>query len=98
MTQYEHVDVICYRPEVAGDVENVKTIEGYVVLNFELASFGSFRDIPKNHFVTAAEAGIDDSIKRKCIHVSLKNLASQPVHGLFIHSFLPFHVKRWLTS
>ena len=40
-TQNEHVYVICYRPEVADDVisgENVKTIQGYDVLNFEDAS------------------------------------------------------------
>ena len=48
MTQNEHVYVICCRPEVAGDFisgENVKTIEGYAVLNSEVASFSSFRDI-----------------------------------------------------
>ena len=46
------------------------------MLNFEIAISNSFRDIPKNHFVTAeAEpaADIDDSIKRKRIRVSLKN-------------------------
>ena len=40
--------MICCRPEVAGDVisgKNVKTVEGYAVLNFEIASFGSFRGI-----------------------------------------------------
>ena len=78
MTQNEHVHVICCRPEVAGDVisgESVKTVEGYAVWNFEVASFSSFRDIKKtDHFVTAAaQADIDDSIKRKRIRVSLKN-------------------------
>ena len=76
MTKNEHVYAICCRLEVAGDVlsgENVKTIEGFAVLNFEVAGFSSFRDIPKNHFVTAAEAHIDDSIKRKRIRVSLNN-------------------------
>ena len=37
-----------FEPEAAGDVissENVKTIEGYVVLNFEVTSSGSFKDI-----------------------------------------------------
>ena len=50
MTQNEHVYAIYCRPDVAGDVisgENVRTTEGYVVLNFEAASFGSFRDIPQ---------------------------------------------------
>ena len=48
MTQTEHVYAICCRPEVAGDVisyENVKTSEGYIGLNFDNASFISFRDI-----------------------------------------------------
>ena len=72
MSQNEHPPVTWHRPEVAGDVisgENVKTIEGYGVLNFEVASFSSFRYIQKNHFVTAA-VGIDDIIKRKRIRVS----------------------------
>ena len=50
MTQNEQGYAICCRPEVAGDVisgENVKTIEGYAALNFEAASFSSFRDIKK---------------------------------------------------
>ena len=47
MTQTEHAYVICCRPEVAGDVisgENVKTIEGYAVLNFEAAGITGFRE------------------------------------------------------
>ena len=77
MVQNEHVNAICSRPEVDGDVisgENVKTIEGYALLNFEVASFSGFRDIKKkNNFVTAdsAAADTDDSIKRKGIRVSL---------------------------
>ena len=62
------------RPEVASDVisgENANTINGYTVLNFEVASFSSFQDIFKKHFVTAAD--IDDRIKRKHIRVSLRN-------------------------
>ena len=51
MTQNEHVYAICcYRPEVAGDVisgGNVKTIEGYGVLNFEAASISSFLEKSK---------------------------------------------------
>ena len=53
MTQIEHVYAICCRREVAGDVisgENVKTIEGYTVLNFEVASFCSFRRIKIKSF------------------------------------------------
>ena len=47
MTQNEHVYASCCRPEVAGDVisgENVNTIERYALLNFEAASFSSFRE------------------------------------------------------
>ena len=46
MTQSERIYAICCRPEVAGDVifaESVKTIESYAVLNFEAASFSSYR-------------------------------------------------------
>ena len=72
MAQNVHVYAICCRHELVGDVmsgENVTTIEGYVVLNFEVVSFVRLR-YSKNHFVAAAEADIDDSIKRKSIHVS----------------------------
>ena len=47
----EHVYAICGRPEVADDVishQNVKTIEGYVVVNFEVTSFISFRFLKKS--------------------------------------------------
>ena len=47
MTQNERVYAICCRLEVAGDVisvENLKTIEGYAALNFEAASFSSYRE------------------------------------------------------
>ena len=42
MTQNEHVYAICCQSEVVGDVisgENVKTIEGYAVLNLEVAIY-----------------------------------------------------------
>ena len=79
MTKNEHVYAICCRLEVDGDVisgENVNTIEGYAVLNIEVASVSSFRDILKKHFVAA---DIDDSIWRKRICVSLKNDGSVDV-------------------
>ena len=50
MTPNEHVCAICCGPDAAYDVifgENVKTIEGYAVLNFEVAISSSFRYIPK---------------------------------------------------
>ena len=74
MSQNLHVCMICCRLEVVYDVisgQNVKNIEGYPVVNFEIASFDSFRDIKKNHFVTVAAADIDDSIKQKSLRVSL---------------------------
>ena len=77
MTQNEHVYAICCRPEVAGDVisgENVWTIEGYAVLNFEVAIFCTFWDIKKNILWRRRGSDIDDSIKWKRIRVSLKNL------------------------
>ena len=57
ITQNEHVCAICCRPEVSGDVisnKNIKTIEGYDVLNFEVASSTSFIAIQNNNFVTTA--------------------------------------------
>ena len=56
MTKNEHVYV-----QVGGDAisaETVKTVEGHAVLNFEAATFSSFRDVKKNHFVTAAAADL----------------------------------------
>ena len=47
MAQNEYVYAIYCQPEVVGDVisrGNVKTIEGYAVLNLEGASFTSFRE------------------------------------------------------
>ena len=64
------------RPEGRGAVvsgKNVKAIEGYAVLNLEVASFNSFRDIQENHFAAEALTDNDDSIKRRSIRVSLKN-------------------------
>ena len=81
MNQNENVYAICCRPEIAGDVfsgGNVNTIEGYAVLNFEVAGFISFWDIKKNHFVTTAAAvaaaDVSDTIKRK--RIRLKNEAT----------------------
>ena len=50
MIQHEHVYSIYCRPEVAGDIIlgcDVKIPEGYVVVNFEVTSGSSFRDIRK---------------------------------------------------
>ena len=50
MTQTLHVCTICCRPEVVYDVisgRNVKAINACVVVNFEIASSSSFRDIKK---------------------------------------------------
>ena len=60
MTKNEHVHAILCRPEVTGDVvsgENIKTIEGYVVLNFEAASIRSFRANQNQPFVYCVDDG-----------------------------------------
>ena len=47
MAQNEHVNSICCQREVAGDIisgENVKTIEGNALLNFDAASTSRFRE------------------------------------------------------
>ena len=46
MIHNKNVYAVCRRPELAADIisgETAKTVEDYVVLNFEGASFSSFR-------------------------------------------------------
>ena len=53
MTQNEHVYEICCRPEVDDDFipsRNVKTIEGYIVVSFEVASSSSCQDFSQRLF------------------------------------------------
>ena len=71
MTLNEHVYATCCRPEVDGDVISgvkVKTIEGYAVLYFEVASSNSFRDIPKT-FRRRRTSTI--ALSENALHVSL---------------------------
>ena len=64
MTHNEHVYAICCRLKVDYGVissQNLKTIEGYDVVNFEVTSSISSEIFDaKNHFVTT-EAGINDN-------------------------------------
>ena len=51
MGQNLHICMICCRPDVVYDVisgRNVKTVEGYYVVNFEVATSNSFRDLKKS--------------------------------------------------
>ena len=60
MTQSLHVYTICFQPQVVYDVisgRNVKTIDGYPVVIFELASSNGFRDIPKKSFRDGGGSG-----------------------------------------
>ena len=60
MTQNEHVYTICYRIEVAGDIiscANLKTTEGYALLNFEAASSSSFRENQNRAFAECVADG-----------------------------------------
>ena len=80
-TQNEQVYAISCLPEIAGDIissENVKPVDGYAVLNFEVASFNRFRDIKTKSF---RDGGGDDSIKRKRIRVSLNDPDSVHVNS-----------------
>ena len=72
MAQNEQVYAICCRLEVASDVisvENVKTIEGYAVLNFEVASFSIVSQIlkKKNFMTTAASVNLVSSYAVDCL-------------------------------
>ena len=56
MTQNEHVHAICCRLEVAYDVlssENIRTIEGYALLNFEATSLLVSEKIKISHLRNA---------------------------------------------
>ena len=74
MTQNFHVCAIFFRPEEAYDVisgRNIKTIEGYNAIHFDVPSSNTFRDTKNKSFrdggggeAAAAEADSDDSIKR----------------------------------
>ena len=53
MIKNEHVYVICCRPEVDSDVisgRNIQTLGCYATVNFEVASFSSFRYFSKRSF------------------------------------------------
>ena len=70
MTPNLCVCAICFRPEVVYDVisvRNVKTIEGNLAVNFEVASSNSFRDMLKKSFHDGGGGRF---------RVSLKNLFS----------------------
>ena len=76
--------------EVAGDLisgKNVKIIEGYVVLNFEVAISSGFRDMHKHHFMTAAaKADIDESIKRNRIRCKIRITSDSLTLNCFVLS------------
>ena len=60
MIQNEHVYATFCRPEIAGDVisgGNVKTVEGYVLLNFEAANISSFTANQNKSFVKCVDDG-----------------------------------------
>ena len=60
MTQNEHVYANFCRLKIAGDViydGNVKTVEGYVFLNFEAGSLSSFRANQNQPFVKCLDDG-----------------------------------------
>ena len=64
MTHNLYVCTVRFRPEIVYDViygRSIKTVGGSLMLNVEVAGSNSFRDIPKNQFVTAA-ADIDETI------------------------------------
>ena len=65
MTQNGHVYAICCQPAVDDDVisgRNVKAIEGYIVVNFEVASSSSFQDFPKWLFCVGEVGDGSDSV------------------------------------
>ena len=76
MTQNGDIYAICCGPEVVGEVisgRHARTIECYVVANFEVATLRLIVSDILKHFMTA-KADIDDSIMRNTYStVSHKN-------------------------
>ena len=69
-TKNEHVCAICCRLEVDDDVissENIKTTQGYAVVNFECGSFSTFRDFPKRSFCDAEVGDGSGGMNAICI-------------------------------
>ena len=63
MTPNLHVCTICCRPEVVYGVISgldVKTMESYLVINFEVASSNSFQDIQNKVITTTVIRPLDD--------------------------------------
>ena len=61
MTQNEHIYAICCRPEVDDNVifgRNVKTIEGYIVVNFKLLAPAVSEIFQNDCFVTVKSATV----------------------------------------
>ena len=72
MTDNEHVYAICFQPVVAGDVifgENIKTIEGYALLNSEAAIFSSFRE-NQNRYAIWPTGELNIYIKPPVVYIS----------------------------
>ena len=75
MTLNLHVCTIYCRPEVLYDViscRNVETTEGYLVINFEVPSSSGFRDIQKNHIVTAEAIALSENAFAFRLKISVK--------------------------
>ena len=71
MTQSEQVFAICYASEVADDAisgGHVKTVDGHTVLNFEVASFVSFR------YIQTRSPPIDGEAKRRATGIRPKDV------------------------
>ena len=73
MTQNGHVCAICYRPNVYCDVisgQNIRTTLGYVAVNFEDASFTTFRDFPKPSFCDSEVGDGSGGMNAICMHLT----------------------------
>ena len=70
MAKNGHVHAICCRSEDAGDVissRNLKSIDGYMSLNFEVSSSNSFRDFSKRSSCDGKVDGGSGGVNAICI-------------------------------
>ena len=82
--------MICCRPEGDDDLisgRNVKTIEGYVLLNFEIASSGSFIYFPKRSF---RDGQVGDGIGGMNAICSRPEAPDDDIYGENVETFMHY--------
>ena len=78
---------IGYRLEVDDDTisgRNVKAIKGYIIANFQVANFSTFRDIPKRSFCDGEVGDLGVGMNTIC---SWPEVVDDVVSGKHVYNF-----------